>query len=301
MAKKIQVILGAFSVLFLTTGLMASRGHSDLFHPPHAKSLTKGTFSSVTTTLGYHAKLMASFPDYLGGIGVADGGEYVFFSAFEDSYALWLHKGEINGIDTPAYELDGCRNRRGGVYFGDDDGNIWWIKERSQAVYLGHDYYHDYVDALDINPDTGATYFITNYFEDDYFTWTGLYKLTIGQDTATLLDWWEYAPSAGIALRGDTIYVTDYWNDSIWTYSKSAGTWKEIVTGLNGPLGIDLDALGNMYVTEGGGTLARVTKNCKKIDRIASGFGYPFALELDNEGRIYVTDEESGMIWKIWK
>lgn len=215
MARKILVIALGLSILMLTAGFLTAQYRTNPNHwPPDKKAPAAGAPYVITPHLGYHAARLLDGLDWPFGIGVSARGDNVYFTE-DDPYLYWHRDDKVTPIGTPAAYLGPCRNHPGGIYVGDYYGNIWKIDNKETVKYLGSDEYEDPVYSLDVDPLTGAVYFVTNYFENGY-SWTGLYKLPPNSDTAILLDSWEYYPSFGLALRANQIYISDVEDGEIW-------------------------------------------------------------------------------------
>jgi hypothetical protein len=326
MRRKIQVLLVVLCILSLMAGTVLAQGKADPSrklkvrmpaasvavqgqktpsHPPlNKKAPTAGFLPAITTQLGYQASLHLEGLYYPMGIGVSWRGDTILFTQAEGSgNVYWHHDHTIDAIPTPESYLNVCRER-GALYVGTAYGDVYKVVDRQYVTYLGEDWFGDDIDALDVDMATGTVYFVTNYW-DSYWGeyWSGLYKLPPNTTEAILLDDWYDEPCWGLAVKGNLLYITDYVNDSIWTYPKKGGDWTEIVFDLDGPMDICFDKLGNMFVAEwDGGSIARVKAGgTHDIVRIASGFEYPFYLQLDGSNNIYFTDYWAGQIWKLRK
>jgi hypothetical protein len=354
MRRKIQVLWVVLCILSLMAGTVLAQGKADPNRklkvrmpaasgavqgqkPPSHPPLKKDAVNNgvvITTQLGYKAGLLLDNLYYPTGIGVSTRGDSIFFTqentqensfgstnlTQEDSIVsnvYWHHDHTITTIPIPADYLQACRVR-GALYVGSGYGEVFKVVDRQYVTYLGDDYYGDYIAALDVDLATGTVYFVVNYYNgvpDGYEYWSGLYKLPRNSTTAILMDEWYDEPCWGLAVKGNLLYITDYVNDSIWTYPKKGGDWNEIVFDLDGPTDIGFDKLGNMFVAEwdggsiarvkagswNGGTVPTLKAGSQNIVRIASGFYSPFYLQLDGYNNIYFTDNYMGQIWKLRK
>jgi DNA-binding beta-propeller fold protein YncE len=101
----------------------------------------------------------------------------------------------------------------------------------------------------------------------------------------------------------DTIYVTDYKTDSVFIYNSYPNDPNKYlvgeIKGVDKPLGITLDALGNIFVGSSGLKCVEVY-NLQGVKTATIGRGLikmPNDLKFDNEGRLYVADSKSATIW----
>jgi len=302
MTRKIWILGFACVVLLLMAGSTPAGNHSETA----VASLNENdpaaiAQAGITTRLGYKVGLLLDGLWYPSGIAVSKNGDSIYFGQGFNEYVYWHHAQKITPIETPTNGLI-CFHVQGSLFIGDVDGNIYRIDGRNGVTWLGQDYYMDDVGDLDVDPQTGTIYFITNYFEDS-FQWAGLYKLRQNSSTAVLLTSWTGAPSWGMALKGDYIYISDRNYGSIRRYHTLHGTWELVVDGaLNTPTDLCFDKQGNIFVTETYvGSVARVKAGSGEIVRIASGLQTPYYLAIDGSDILYVTDVEGGRIWKIRK
>jgi len=323
MRRKIQVLLVVLCILSLMAGTALAQGKADpnrrlrtrtavaaplpvgqpsLIHPPlNNKAAAVKNKPAITTQLGYQASLQLGGLYYPNGIGVSWRGDTILFAQDEGSgNVYWHHDHTVDAIPTPTSYLHAARER-GAFYVGSYYGEVYKVVDRQYVTYRGGDWYGDDIAALDVDLATGTVYFVTNY-EDGYDYWSGLYKLPPNTTEAILMDEWWDEPCWGIAVKGNFLYVTDYYSGSIYKTPKQGGDWTEIVFDLDGPTDICFDKLGNMFVAEwGGGSIARVKAGSLNIVRIASGFDSPYYLQLDGSNNIYFTDYDMGAIWKLKK
>lgn len=94
------------------------------------------------------------------------------------------------------------------------------------------------------------------------------------------------------AVWADTIYISDAGADVVYQYT-SQGTRTTFATGFTFPLGIALDAQGNVYVADGSsnGAIYRISSSGGKTT-FASGLDEPFGLAFGPNGVLYEADDE---------
>ncbi len=123
----------------------------------------------------------------------------------------------------------------------------------------------------------------------------------------------DFASAAGIAVNaiGD-IYIVDSFNSSIAKYNAKGERLLEWGGGgcMNGglfyPIGIALDAAGNVYVTEQTGRIQKFTSDgvfleswqLEELD-MADLWGSAYAITVDRVGNVFVTDAENGCVQKF--
>jgi DNA-binding beta-propeller fold protein YncE len=257
----------------------------------------------VLPLLGYKAILQLQGLYYPMGLGISTLGDRIYYVEEYDYYIHLLFNKKIKPLG-PASPFPHCLRMRGSLYIGDVYGGIYKIDDQNNSTLLGYDQYGDDVSALDVDLATGAIYFVTNYMIDGYNTWTGLYKLpaSAAPEEAILLDWWNNGPCFGLVIKGDLIYTTDYYAQSVWICDKDGDNWSEVLPGFSGPTGLDFDSMGNMFVAEwDGGSVAAIKAGTTAIGRIAYGFSTPYYLQADAANSIYLTDMYAGKIWKLKK
>jgi hypothetical protein len=291
-------------VLALTAGAIEPPRSTGPRHPTAGKiTAPKVGIPGPVGLLGYKASIQIGGLYYPNGIGVSTQGDRIYFAQQTDSDLYCLFNKKLKTIPSVSPWPHSLR-MRGSLYVGDAYGGIFRVDDQNNSTLLGYDYYGDDVAALDVDLATGAVYFVTNYWFDDYNTWSGLYKLpaSAAPEEAALLSWWYDAPCWGLIVKGDVIYTTDYWADSVWICDKYGESWSEVLTGLYGPTGLDFDSLGNMFVAEwDGGSVAAVKAGTTAIGRIGYGFDSPYYLQVDGRNSVYLTDMYAELIWKLKK
>jgi len=300
MKRCFQVGFVVLVVLALTAGAVPAQVQKNSGHMPPHRGQSVAYKSKVTTYLGYRAAVMAEGLYYPDAIAVSSRGDSIYFGegGSGDIFRLLNQKIASTPVSFDDVEVARLRNA---FYVGDDYGEIYKLgpagKYQHQASTPAP--FDVYVSGLDIDPVSGAIYYVVNSW-DDYES--ALFKLPAGSDTPIYLDSWEEDPSWGLAVKGKYLYVTDYYSDSLWSFSLESGDWEEIVTGLGGPTDICFDKLGNLFVAGySDGTIYRIKAGTWAVSTIADGLYEPFRLQLDASNRIYFTDYGAGIIWKLFK
>jgi len=300
MKRCFQIGFVLLVVLVLTAGAVPAQVQKNPGHMPPHRGQSVAFKSKVTTYLGYRAAVMADGLDEPGAIAVSSRGDSVYFgeSDYGDIYRLRNQNITSTSVIPGSVELARLRNA---LYVGDDSGDIYKLGPDGK-------YQHQawtpapvaiYVSGLDIDSVSGAIYYVVNSW-DDYVS--ALFKLPAGSNPPIYLDSWDDEPSWGLAVKGKYLFVTDYYSNSLWSYSLESGDWEEIVTGLGGPTDICFDKLGNLFVAGyDDGTIYRIKAGTWVISTIADGLYEPYRLQLDASNRIYFGDIGTGIIWKLSK
>lgn len=298
MKRFLFIELVVLSLLVLAAGAGAAQVHKNPGHMPPHRGHSVAVPSKISTYLGYKAVSMIDGLSIPGPIAVSTGGDSIYFSFDDEGSIFRLRNNKVTPIPVSGTTINACR-LRGALFIGDEHVNIYKLEAGGTLHHLASlGMAGVWVGGLDVDLSNGTIYFIVNNILTN---WSGLYELPAGSSTPILLDDWYNAPSAGLAVKGNFLYIADYSKGSIWTYSKQ-GQWAEIVTGLHGPADIGFDKQGNMFVAEfDGGSIARVKAGSLSITRIASGLNEPYRLELDASDRIYFSDSWTGIIWKLYK
>ena len=314
--EKIPGPKGSIHARSVAPTALKHRGTQGSPHPPYSlassgtpapkrpAARTTAPTPLVTGLLGYHAGLQYSglYDPY--GIAVSYRGDRIYFTEYDDSDVYLLYNKQYKTYLDIDWYAGPIRNR-GNLYFTASDygyGDIYRIGPEGKVQPLGWAGYGcDYISAIDVDLATGAVYFTMNCGESD---WSGLFVL-LPRDfggEATLLDWWYGDPCYGLAVKGNKIYTTSYWYDTVWVCDKWAEDWDLFLSGFDGPCDLGFDKLGNLFVAEwDGGSVARVRPGSANVARIAVGLYDPYYLEIDGLNRVFVSDTHAGNIWMFWK
>jgi len=298
MKRYFQIVLVVLSVLVLTAWAVPGQVHKAPGYPPQHHRQSVAVPSPISTYMGYKAVSMIKGLNIPGAIAVSTPGDSIYFGFDDEGSIFRLRNNKVTAFPITGTYIDACR-LRGSLYIGDSHVNIYKLEAGGTLHLLASlGMVGVWVGGLDVDLSNGTIYFVVN---DILSSWSGLYALPAGSSTPIMLDDWYNAQSAGLAVKGNFLYISDYDKGSIWTYSKQ-GNWTEIITGLDGPADLGFDKQGNMFVAEfDGGSIARVKAGSLSITRIASGLNEPYRLQLDASDRIYFTDSWTGIIWKLFK
>ncbi|HKP92377.1 MAG TPA: NHL repeat-containing protein, partial [Chthoniobacterales bacterium] len=94
------------------------------------------------------------------------------------------------------------------------------------------------------------------------------------------------------------LYVADPGKGSILVLTVPDGAGGTFVTGLNSPVGLAIDIVGNLYVSEAStGNIIKFTPDKTKTT-FATNAGEPAGMAFDNSGNLFVADFGGGKIYK---
>ncbi|CAL2108265.1 conserved exported hypothetical protein [Tenacibaculum sp. 190524A02b] len=174
---------------------------------------------------------------------------------------------EANATGTLSEYVDAFGDSPYGVIF--NNGSLYYVSENNQKV-------------IKINSDKTKTDVIDGFFTPESATFDKdgnmyvtdrndrkLFKVTPSGTKTTLVS--GYAAIRGVVVVNDAVYFTTYaWNyNKIVKYDlKTAETSDYVITNLDEPRNLEVDKLGNMYITNGGnGTVTKVyDENLKPSD-----------------------------------
>jgi hypothetical protein len=232
------------------------------------------------------ATLLAGGLNMPWGLGVFTGASVLV----NTESGLWLcFGGSKYLVTTPSNPLTFSRMRGTRYVVGDIAGNIYELSGKSLKLLTS---ITGSIFGLDIDKN-GDVYFI------DLGAHFVIYRLPWGSNEPVFVAMLNFIAS-GVAVKGNTLYVSDYDWGKIWTLSKTGGSPTLFASGLNGPQDLIFDRMGNLYVAESvGGSIAFIRAGSTTVKRIATGFGYPPSLGLDIAGYLYFTDLETGKLWMI--
>lgn len=299
MNRKTKGIFIVLAVLAMATAVLAAQAGPGHHNPPRQNGSRQASTAGITTRLGYHVSVIEQDLYYPEGIGVSATGDAVYFT--EDYYIYRDRNHTVKGLWFETHGLQACRMRNA-LYAGDEFGDIFRVTDDGKATLFAQVWDGYYTPALDVDPSTGAVYFVGQFSPEDPF-YSALFKVPAGGGQPIFMTDWYYDPTWGMAVKGNYVYITSYYDGAVWKYPKNGGgPWTEVLSGLDYPTDIQFDKAGNMYIAEyGGGSLARVQAGTTKIVRIVSGLSDPFYLQLDAKGNIYLSDSDAGIIYKVWK
>lgn len=342
MTRRIKALLVLVCILALTAGSVPAqdervpgqgfiKAHSSIIpapgkhrgtpgsHPAYTPALSPGMSplrqpapratvgaSPVIGLLGYHASLQQSGLYSPCGIGVSYRGDRIYITQSDDCDVELLYNKEYKTYVHLGWDPGPIRNR-GNLYCTVTDNgysDIYRVGPGGYDEWIGWAYDgcdYDYISAIDVDRATGDVYFMVNC---DYWEWTALYVLPAKDfgGEAYIVDSWYDDPCWGLAVKGNKIYSTSYYDGSVWVCDKSGDNWEEIIFGFEGPCDLGFDKLGNLFVAEwDGGSVARVRAGSTNVARLAVGLDSPYYLELDGQGRVFVSDMHAGNIWMFWK
>lgn len=276
------------------------------FHHSQGSAKSKASSASgngIWTDPKYEAVLLENSLSYPQGIGVGVLGDRVLVGTIGD-YSLWGRvEGSLTFFDY-FYEPSGGKMCAGTFYAGNYYGDLYRLNaDRSLEGVLGWDDPYYEISAIAMDPVTQDIYFMRNDWIDyPYDVYTDLFRYRPSNGKLTYINGWEGFISWGIAVRGNSVYIADVYDDVIWRMAKNGGGLHLFVDGLYEPADIEFDAKGNLYIAEfAGGSIAMVKTGTTTVKRIATGFYTPNYIGLDKLGDIFFSDYYGSTLWELKK
>jgi hypothetical protein len=230
------------------------------------------------------ATLLASGLNYPWGLGVFTGSSVLVNTGDNN---LWRYLGGSKYLVlTSTHGLTASRMSGLSYVTGDDRGNIYMLSGKSLKLLTSIK--DGDIFGLDIDKN-GDVYFI----DDDHQV---LYRLPRGSIVAVTVATLPFE-SYGVAVKGNTLYVSDFDGGNIYTLPKTGGSLTLFASGLDLPEDIVFDRMGNLYTSEWYGNIAFIRAGSKAIKIIATGFENPLGLGIDMAGYLYFTDYGAGKLW----
>ena len=297
MSRKYLFSAVVLCVLVLAVGLGASFQGKALGHSPTLPKPPRTGSSFVPlipTELRFKAALLAEGLYYPEGIGVTPMGDKVFFAA--NDYDLYCYKNRaVQYVTDAPYGLHSLRFR-GALYGGDNYGNLYKLVNKTTLKPLVEYFENAFIPALDVDKQTGFIYFVAI---DNFGYWGAIFKMPPGGGSPIwVADLYDY--SWGLAVKGNFLYVSYYYENVIVKLPKFGGPELLVSDQLIGPTDLGFDNEGNIVVAEfWNGAIARIKADSGNVVRIATGLNAPYYLQLDSFGHIYFTDAYAGNLWKL--
>jgi sugar lactone lactonase YvrE len=107
------------------------------------------------------------------------------------------------------------------------------------------------------------------------------------------------APMDALELADGRLVALEAGKGAITLIGAKDAPLDPLVTGLQMPVSMAEGPDGKLYVTETGGSLARVDLATKEITRIAEGLSGPEGIDIGADGRIYVAEADAGRVIAI--
>jgi len=240
--------------------------------------------------------LSSSLPEAIWGVCVPPSVPSILVT---NTYGLYdCSKGSTELYIPSSTWLTACRFQPNyGFFVGDGAGNIFKLDNSVPQLKPLYTISDTFVTALDVDPAKGDIYFIVELYPSG--TAFYLYRLPRGGHSPKLLMTLPFE-SYGLAIRGNSLYITDFNDGVLYRTSKAGGKLVPVPSGFNGPTDIVADAGGNLYLTEwSAGNIVAINSGATKLDRIATGFFSPLGIGVDAQGNLYFTEEYKGTLWKL--
>ncbi len=266
----------------------------------------------IMTDRAYGASLLVSESLLMPfGIGVGELGDYVLINdAFWGD--VWaFQNGGLKFLFSSPGDYATAGRMYGRYYFGDFAANIFRLEHDGSITSIFTEIGVDgvLVSSLAIEPTHGWLAFSLLF---DIEAAPGAPQPSLGSlvviidpsnpEIGALVDFYDdYV--FGVAFKGNFLYVSLVEESVIikynWKYEAEPVLFTDrVIT----PGDIQLDAKGNLYVTELLiGDILKFNPTATSRKKIAWGFEEPFCLGLDKKGDIFVTDVMNYEVWKIRK
>lgn len=287
--KKQGMVLAICAVL-LIVGLAPVQAQEQLSDPVQQAPIKGPAIKPVAT--GYTpTKLLGNLGGGPRGVGVLATGNIILFNTYSDK-TLWGYSNKNKqSILTTASPLQASRMISKYYVVGDDAGNIYYLDPQTKKLKTLASLGSGYITGLDIDTN-GDIYFIE-------LTSKVLYKLPKGSKTPVRIATLGFS-SWGVAVSGNTLYVTDTYGGNIYKLPKTGGSLTKFVSGLGGATDLDSDTAGNLYIADYyGGSISYIKAGSTTIQKIATGFNTPYYLGLDSAGNVYFTDYGNAELWEL--
>ncbi len=244
----------------------------------------------IVTSVEYSPILLASGISSIRGLGVPPPAGRAFVCDFDGEVHLY-DNGSFYPTGVGYYPFSGRYFK--GFYFGDYWGNIYKLVNGTAKLLAQMP--GSLISALTVDPANGCIYFATQWAS------YGIYKLRQGSSTPKLLLSIPF-DCYGLAIKGDSLYVSDFFAGSIYRMPKKGGSLRPMYSGLIGPCDLIFDQGGNLYIAEWiGGRVMAVKAGTADPVPIAQGFAWLFGVDVDKYGNIYFTEDNGGRLWKLQK
>ena len=101
------------------------------------------------------------------------------------------------------------------------------------------------------------------------------------------------------AAAADALFVADWGRDTVWRVDE-AGNASLLASGTPRPIGLALDAAGNVYVGSGWNAVIRRVAPDGTVTSFAEAPPFPMALAFDSAGNLFASaDGPNGSIWRV--
>ncbi len=282
-----RLVLVVFVCLVLVAGFGLAQDRSPVDRALSG-ALPPTLAGPIVTSVEYSPILLASGISAIRGLGVPPPAGRAFACDYDGDVHLY-QDGSFYPTGIGYFTFSGRYFK--GFYFGDYWGNIYKLVN-GKATLLAQ-MPDSLISALTVDPANGCIYFATIW--GSY----GIYRLRPGSTTPKLLLSIPFS-CYGLALRGDSLYVSGFDYGNIYRMPKKGGSLRLMYSGLIGPCDLIFDQGGNLYITEwNGGRVMGVKAGTADVVPIATGFYSLFGVDVDKYGNVYVTEDNGGRLWKL--